>query len=71
MDIKTKYDVGDEVFFMCRNKVRIGRIVSLVVRVFECEKTIKYEHRYYISNGDGDYSDKGLFRSKEELLNSL
>ena len=81
MTIKTKYNIGDEVWFMADNKVYKG-----IVYGFACEQGCHYikdgEPRcvytivdYIVSIDQGGHTskmfDQDLFPTKEELLKSL
>ena len=70
MDIKTRFKVGDGVFFMHNNKVQEGTIKRITVTVESC-----IEVRYKVEM-KGCFTSKSLlenkaFSSKEDLLNSL
>lgn len=77
MKIETKFDIGQEVFFMFNNKVRceeIERIRVIVEQKNKCFATIETRTCYWVKpwSGDTDYfSEEKLFASKEELLASL
>lgn len=80
MKIETKYNIGDEVFFMDNNRVEKGFIDSIRVAVFDTIENVeedeeRYENktRYTIKGKGHDILFKGerLFLSKEELLKSL
>lgn len=67
--IETKYDIGEKVWFMRENAATSGNIDSI--------RTYRNGYKQYDSNAYGfkgiteNYLERDLFRSKEELLNSL
>jgi hypothetical protein len=72
MTIETRYDIGDEVWFIVN-----GRIAEFIVSQVSIVKT---EHNAYITYGlrtknepiiTFDATEKFLFPTKEELLKSL
>lgn len=81
MTIETKYNIGDEVWFMADNKVYKG-----IVYGFSCVQACHYIKDgepccvytvvdYIVSIDQGGHTskmfDSFLFRTKEELLKSL
>lgn len=77
MKIETKFDIGQEVFFMFNNKVRCEEIEKIRVIAEpknKCFATIETHVCYWLKpwSNDGDFfSEEELFASKEELLASL
>lgn len=71
MTIETKYNLGDEVWFMCENKVYVSFIED--VRVKRNNKTTKIEYMVEsMQKKDfGLKKESDLFPTKEELLKSL
>ena len=68
MDIKTKFNVGDKVFFMRDNRVQSGEVRGMEVLIHRSEANVIV----YVSPGDSrGYTEDVLFESKEELLKSL
>lgn len=68
MDIKTKFNVGDKVFFMRDNRVQSEEVRGIQVLIHRSGVKIIV----YISSGDQrGYTEDVLFESKEELLKSL
>lgn len=63
MTIETKYNIGDEVWFMFQGKVQSGYIVSITI-YGDC---IIYNMRAYCLS----FKESLLFPTKEELLKSL
>ena len=69
MDIKTKYDLGQSVFFIEDNRVNEDIIDSIRI-------DIKYlggirVGRFYYRIGGKPYLEEKLFPTKEELIESL
>ena len=74
MDIKTKYEIGQRVFFMCDNRVCEGTIESFNIEFGYWEGSKYLKVSYCVRNKfSKDYSIKegNLFLTKEELLKSL
>ena len=84
MKVETKFDIGDRVFYMKKNKVENNIIVNIEIIVgIEVEEehgminydnikaSIKREIYYVDMNGDLKFHPNWLFKTKEELLNSL
>lgn len=73
MEIKTKLDLWQEVFFLHNNKVQCLQIDSIYIRVIALgggEKEI--EISYQLNGPTTDrFDEKDLFATKEELLKSL
>lgn len=67
MKIKTKFKTGQMIFFMHGNKVSEGevRLVSVFVKL-NTKTSIRYE-----ITGFGDLYEDDVFKTKEELLQSL
>ena len=65
MTIKTKYNIGDEVWFIRNNKVTLGFVEIINIRHTTFEEDIEY---YVLGNW---YYESSLFPTKEELLKSL
>lgn len=74
MNIKTKYNPGDKIWIMIRNKPQylIVNTISIVVGL-GFDKEIGYNIKYNCSLGflGGDYEEKELFATKEDLKNYL
>lgn len=73
MEIKTKFDLWQEVFFLHNNKVQCLQIDSIYIRVIALgggEKEIEISYQLNGSTTDR-FDEKDLFATKEELLKSL
>ena len=72
MDIKTKYGLGQSVFFMKDNKVETSAIKQISIDVwYNKYKEIRMSIHYYLFSADQFYEEDNLFLTKEELLKSL
>ena len=72
MDIKTKYDLGQSVFYMDNNKVQEGKIDRIHIWVrYNGGEDNKVRISYSLFTTTKFYGDKELFLTKEELLKSL
>ena len=77
MDIKTKYDLRQSVFYMDNNQVKESVINQILAEV---RHRIDYKHKvhievmsvsYYLVDSNLLYKEEKLFLTKEELLKSL
>ena len=69
MIIETKFDIGDDVWVMLNNRP-FNNLISLVspgTRI----KEAAYRDSYRIEKSERSFYDTDIFRTKEELLNSL
>ena len=74
MNIKTKYNNGDEVWLMYENRAVTAQVISMKVTVEELMFGTIIENLYYrIKNQhfDREISEPHIYASKEELLKSL
>ena len=71
MDIKTKYDIGQSVFYMDNNKVKTDKIDRIHIEVRYDPNEIKVRMSYTLFPTTKSYIDEELFLTKEELLKSL
>lgn len=72
MEIKTKYDLWQEVFFLHNNKVHSFQIDSISVKAIALgggEEEI--EISYKLNGLSNSFYESDLFATKEELLKSL
>ena len=74
MDIKTKADIGDYVYFLANNKI-ITTIVRCI-RIEVAEQTSQFGPReniaiYYDTNKSNKVHEKDIFITKQELLDIL
>lgn len=68
MTIETKYNIGDEVWFMFDGKPLNGKIARIGEQTIKVEVIFKDGKEYLFSR---DIKDFELFPTKEELLKSL
>ena len=71
MDIKTKYEPGQSVFYMDNNKVIEGAIERIHIGVQYKLDDIKVRISYSLFATNKYYEDDEIFPTKEELLKSL
>ena len=76
MEIKTKYDIGQSVFYMNNNQVNESVINQIFVEVrhrigYKRNFIIDMSVSYYLVNSNRLYKERELFLTKEELLKSL
>ena len=71
MDIKTKYDIGQSVFYMDSNRVKEDKIDRIRIDVRYNAEDIKVRISYSLFTTTKFYIDEELFLTKEELLKSL
>ena len=81
MEIKTKFNIGDEVCTMFQNKVIYFTIGKIEIEIGEKETSIvyaskeRYEEYSHITGSNEKYNyircEDKIFSTKEELLNSL
>ena len=71
MDIKTKYDIGQSVFYMDNNKVKEGTIdrIHIDAQYNATDNKVKISYRLFTTAKF--YGDNELYPTKEELLKSL
>lgn len=75
MDIKTKFSIGESIYFLQGNKVTIGEILSINI-IVENYTTIKYKIEFKSSIGLTNFRTRyvletNAFRNQDELLNSI
>lgn len=66
MTIKTKYNIGDCVWFMYENKPCFEQIGSISIR-----PTVRIFYNFSIGLTEISKLEKAVFSTKEELLKSL
>ena len=74
MEFKTKYNIGDIVFYMVDNIVKSAKIDIITIRQWRDDKFNEYQSLSYIEYcGIGKFTlkENKLFTTKEELLKSL
>lgn len=72
MEIKTKYNIGDKVWWINDNKALTGEILSVHFHQWSDESVTKeYTVEQYAVSGGHVVNEKYLFPTKEELLKTL
>jgi hypothetical protein len=71
MTIETKYNIGDEVWFMNENKVYVSFIEDVRVKRNSKNTKIEYMVESMQKKDFGLKKEQDLFPAKEELLKSL
>lgn len=72
MTIKTKYNIGDEVWFMYRNKITSGNVQFVLCTINrDLSITISYDVRTNVLPNPLTCRESELFPTKEELIKSL
>ena len=67
MEVNTKYDIGDTVWFILQNKAHHGEITGYNVTVDETMNIVVI----YTIHHDNKRPENKVFKTKEELLKSL
>ena len=70
MTIETKYNIGDEVWFILGNKARQGKILGITFEKMG-HSIIGYYYNVQVGVSHGSFNEPDLFPTKEELLKSL
>lgn len=80
MEIKTKYNINDEVYFIHGNKIRHNKIIRIDITIYEEDDKVIPRIKYTIDLGikTGRVCDtitsreeKEVFSTKEELFKTL
>lgn len=71
MTIETKYNIGDEVWFMNENKVYVSFVEDVRVKRNNKNTKIEYMVESMQKKDFGLKKEQDLFPTKEELLKSL
>ena len=69
MEIKTKFNLEDNVFFIHNNKAVDGIIKKILINVENDTFTIKY--KILIDRKYKFFQEENVFKTKKELLESL
>ena len=70
MKIETRYEIGQEVWFILGSKARQGKILEIIFNKFG-HTLIGYHYNVQIGVSHGSFNEPDLFPTKEELLKSL
>ena len=68
MKATTKYDIGDWVWSLCNNRAVRLDVTRVIVSI---EGDGLCEVRYSLHYGDEEIPESKLFKTREELLNTL
>ena len=72
MNIVTKFDIGDSVFFIEDNKVKTQYVESISIEIsIDCWFNTLRLIKYTLDDGKSPSNEDKLFASKDELLKSL
>lgn len=75
MEIKTKYNIFDEVYIIYNNKIKQVIIKGIKIHIEKkpyLDKTsIKTTYILYNYNFSTEYSEDNIFKTKKELIKSL
>lgn len=71
MEIKTKYNLGDTLYFIKDNQVKSNSVWEINYRIAMVGGGQRTEQIVYQMNSDGLIREQELFLTKEELLKSL
>lgn len=80
MEIKTKYNIGDKVYFIHGNKITCNKIISIDISIYDRKNNGIPKIEYTIDFGfrTGKISDtltirpeEELYSTKEELIKSI
>ena len=76
MDNKTKYDIGQSVFYMDNNQVKESIINQILAEVryrigYKRKSIIEVSVSYYLVDSNRLNEERYIFPTKEELLKSL
>lgn len=70
MEIETKYDIGQEVWFILGSKARQGKILEITFNKVGYT-LISYYYNIQVGVSHGSFNESDLYPTKEELLKSL
>jgi hypothetical protein len=69
MDIKTKYNINDDLYYMEANRVNTLTVLSISINIDKNKKEIFYHSKIGVYNYT--HEEHKLFKTKEELIKSL
>lgn len=70
MKIETKFNIGDTVYFIYKNKIVSEKVYKLYVEK-EGENDLSIKYGFYIDHDYAMVDEGNCFVNKEELINSL
>jgi len=76
MEIKTKFDIDQEIFYMEKNKVKTADINKINIETknnhyFKVANTITYRARNQWECSSKEFRESNIYWTKQELLDSL
>jgi len=74
MEIKTKYNTGQEVWFLADNRIVKGDIINVSVTANSKETDVKYSVSYFRTESNLvtiSVAEQNLFASRKELIEKL
>lgn len=75
MTIETKYNIGDEVWWLtndCKSPIKCSNVARINITIYESQTSVFYVlENWHPYDGYTFLSEKCLFPTKEELLKSL
>ena len=71
MTIKTKYNIGDEVWVSVDGKPTQGKIRAINARISRFGDSLRGRVTYEVLSYELPYEERQVFPTKEELLKSL
>lgn len=74
MEIKTKYNLGDMVWVIDRNKPVYMKITRVIIteQLSQCNGSIRRYHSIvYSGERTAPHDEKNCYQTKEELINSM
>lgn len=77
MQIKTEYDIGEQIYLLFDNKIICGFIKSIHIDVIETPNSFNIDIKYklynkgYVEINDTMFKQHKLFRTKEKLIDNL
>lgn len=67
MEVKTKFEIGDVVFHISDNKIKEQKVTGVGISVSDNNTLIIYT----LGPGDEKVAEDNLYKTKEEVLNTL
>jgi hypothetical protein len=73
MEVKTKLNINDDIFYMAQNKVQQEKVKNITINLVGSKVIASHfeTHILYITNFDVTVNEKFAFSTKQELLDSL
>lgn len=71
MEIKTKADIGDEIFFMSNNTVNTVEVEGIIISVKNISQMYYKKTKIIYIIGTLELDENQVFLTKQDLLDSL